>query len=112
MKKGILWFLSFLTMISIIVISIFVKDKEIASKVTIFLTALLSLLLSYITGLTKGRHGLLNGLIIGISIAGISLIIHFIFAKDFFQLLYIRAITVILSGASGGIMGVNKKHPN
>jgi putative membrane protein (TIGR04086 family) len=109
MKKSIAVFFTFLTMISIIIVSIFVYDKTIASKITIFLSALLSLLLAYITGLTKRRHGMLNGIIIGISIATISLIIHYIFAKDFFDLLYIRSLTVILSGASGGVIGVNKE---
>ncbi len=108
MKQGFTLFLSFLTLLSIICISIFIPDKELVNKLTIFLSAFLSLLISFFIGVKKRKNGLINGLVIGISIAIISLIVHYIFAKEFFPLLYLRSITVILSGASGGIMGVNK----
>lgn len=108
MKKSILIIFSLMIMLSIIIISIFLDDKGLVNKITIFLSSLLSLLLAYIAGLTKRKRGLINGLIIGISIATISLIIHFIFAQNYFELLYIRSLTVILSGASGGVLGVNK----
>ena len=108
MKKGFTIFLTFITFLSIVFISIFISDKELVNKLTIFLTAFLSLLISFLIGLWKRKNGLINGLVIGISIAIISLIVHYIFAKEFFSLLYLRSITVILSGASGGIMGVNK----
>lgn len=111
MKKSILIALSFLIALAIIIISIFVTDKELVNKITIFLSALLSLLISYIIGFTKRKNGLVYGILIGISIATISLIIHFIFAKELFSLLHIRSLIVILGGASGGVMGVNKKYP-
>lgn len=108
MKKSITLLFIFLCTLSIIFITIFVNNKELVSKITIFLSALLSLLLAYLTGITKRKNGLINGVIIGISIATLSLVIHFIFGKEFFDLLYIRSLVIILSGASGGVIGVNK----
>lgn len=93
----------------IVLLNVFLKDKNLINKISIILSALLSLLIAYLTGLTKQKNGLINGLIIGISISVISVIFHFFFAKDLFSILYIRSAVIILSGACGGVLGVNKK---
>ena len=111
MKKSIAIFLSILDILIITLLGLLVEDKILVNKITIFLSAILSLLISYIIGVTKGRYGLLNGLIVGISIASVSTLIHFLFAKEFFSFLYLRVSAIILSAASGGVYGVNKKHP-
>ena len=98
--------------LTIFLLTIFVKDKDLVNKITIILSALLSLLIAFMTGITKKKHGLIYGLVVGISIASISLLFHYIYAKEMFDTLYLRMLIVILSGASGGVIGVNKKHPN
>ena len=98
-----------LIIITIILLNVFIDDKILLNKITIFLSAILSLLIAYLTGITKQKNGLINGLIIGISISIISITLHFFFAKDLFSILYIRSAVIILSGACGGVLGVNKK---
>ena len=100
-----------LNIIVFIVINYLIQNKELLNKISIFLTASFSLLLTYLFGLIRGKNGLILGLIIGISIASISTIIHYLYAKDYFDHLYIRMGVIILSGASGGVFGVNKKYP-
>ena len=107
MKKITVITMIFLIIITMILLIIFVGNKEIVNKITIFLSAILSLLLSFLIGYKKRKNGLINGVVIGISIATVSLIVHYIFAKEMFDLLYLRSLTVILGGASGGVMGVN-----
>ena len=84
-------------------------DKGIINKLSLFLTASLALLISYLTGIIREKNGLINGLVIGITIAMISAIIHYFYAKDFFDLLYIRLAIFILAAISGGVFGVNKQ---
>lgn len=109
MKKRLALTFVSLIIIVMILLNIFINDKDLINKITIFLSAALSLLIAYITGLTKQKKGLVNGLIIGISISVISVTIHYFFAKELFPILYIRSAVIILSGACGGVLGVNKK---
>lgn len=110
MKKRISAILTLIIILGIVLLSIFIKDKGLVNKITIFLSAILALIIAYFTGLIKRKNGLINGLIVGISIATISLIIHYFFAKNNFNYLYLRSIIIILGGASGGILGVNKNN--
>lgn len=97
--------------IVLIVVLTFMKiDKNIINKVTMFLSATLLFQISYLSGIIKGKHGLINGLVIGISAGILSAIIHFIFAKGYYDILYIRLMIYILSACSGSVYGVNKKH--
>ena len=109
MKKTIgILFIPLITIV-IILLNVFLEDKNSINKITIFLSAILSLLIAYLTGIIKQKNGLINGLIIGISISIISITLHFFFAKELFSVLYIRSAVIILSGACGGVLGVNKK---
>ena len=108
MKKITTTFLIILTILITVILSILIKDKDLVNKITIFLSAILALLISYLTGITKRKNGLITGLIIGISIASISLIIHYIFARTLFDFLYLRSSIIILSSVSGCVFGVNK----
>lgn len=109
MNKKISFILIFINIIALISLAFFNLNKDTVNKISIFLSALLSLLLSLLLGNKKQKNGLIWGLVIGISIASISSIIHFIYAKDLFNLLHIRMGIIILSGGCGGIIGVNKK---
>ena len=109
MKKKITTFLIILIVLIIIILSVFIENKDLVNKITIFLSAILSLLIAYLTGIIKRKNGLITGLIIGISIASISLVIHYIFAKNLFEFLYLRSSIIILSSVSGCVFGVNKK---
>ena len=100
-----------LNIIVFIVLNYIILNKDLLNKISIFLSASFALLLAYLFGLNRGKNGLILGLIIGISIASISTIIHYVYAKDYFDHLYIRMGVIILSGASGGVFGVNKKYP-
>ena len=100
-----------LNFVIFIVLNYFILNKELLNKISIFLTASFALLLAYLFGLKRGKNGLILGLIIGISIASISTITHYIYAKDYFDHLYIRMGVIILSSTSGGVFGVNKKYP-
>lgn len=83
-------------------------EKDVVAKVSLFLTAIISFVLAYIIGIKKNKNGLSNGMIIGISIAMISLIIHFTLKTLYFDTFYIRGLVFMFSGAAGGIIGVNK----
>ena len=109
MKKRFALIIVILIFLSIVLLNIFLKDKNLINKITIFLSAFLSLLIAYITGISKQKNGLIYGLIIGISISAFSVIFHFFLAKELFSILYIRSAVIILSGACGGVLGVNKK---
>ena len=83
-------------------------SKELSTKMTLFITATIAFILAYLTGIKKEKHGLTNGIIVGISIAIISLAIHFISKTIYFDLFFVRGLVFIISGAMGGIIGVNK----
>ena len=108
-KKRFTSFSIIVVFISIVLTNILIKDKNVINKITIFLSALLTILISYLVGITKQKNGLINGLIIGITISIFSISFHFLFAKELFSIQYIRSAVIILSGACGGVLGVNKK---
>ena len=109
MKKRLTTIFIMFIIVTMILLNIFLKDKDLINKITIFLSAALSLLIAYLTGINKQKNGLINGLIIGITISVISVTIHYFFVKELFSILYIRSAVIILSGACGGVLGVNKK---
>ena len=109
MKKKLLLLLILLLTIAIVILNIFIKDEELLNKITFILTTIITIFLSYLTGIIKGKNGLINGLIIGISVSLLSLIIHYLFIRIYFDTLYIRMAIFMLSGAAGGVIGVNKK---
>ena len=109
MNKKISSFLLVVLMLMLIVINVLIKDKNLVNKITIFISSLITLLIAYIAGIKKGKKGLVVGLIVGISISSISLLIHFIIAKEYFDTLYLRLLTFMVSGVCGGVIGVNKK---
>lgn len=108
-KKGFVKFLIVIIFVTIVLTNILINDRDLINKITIFLSSLLTIIISYLVGISKQKSGLINGLIIGITISTISIIYHFLFAKEFFSILYIRSAVIILSGACGGVLGVNKK---
>ena len=109
MNKKISSSLLVVLILMIIVVNIFIQDKNLVNKITIFISSFISLLVAYIVGIKIGKKGLFIGLIVGISISSISLLIHFIIAKEYFDTLYLRLLTFMVSGICGGIIGVNKK---
>ena len=109
MKKRLTTIFIMFIIVTMILLNIFLKDKDLINKITIFLSAALSLLIAYLTGINKQKNGLINGLIIGITISVISVTIHYFFVKELVSILYIRSAVIILSGACGGVLGVNKK---
>ena len=111
MNKKITYIFIIVNILSLIGISFLDIDKNLINKLSIFLSASLSLLIGLVFGFKKGKNGLLWGIVIGISIATLSSIIHFITATQYFGPLYIRMGIIILSGSAGGVIGVNKKHP-
>lgn len=86
-----------------------VLSKDIVAKITLFLTSIIAFILSYIIGIKKNKNGLTNGLIVGISIAVLSLIIHYFLKTLYFDIFYVRGTIFMISGACGGIIGVNTK---
>ena len=109
-KYYIILISSFIVLLSFLFFYIFeVLDSEIIAKITLFVTTIIAFILSYITALKKKKNGLTNGLIIGISIAIVSLGIHYFFKSVYFDTFFIRALVFITSSAAGGIIGVNKE---
>lgn len=110
MKKTVLTLLMcILGVIGLVILSVFdVMDKGVVAKISIFLTAIVAFIISYLTGKKKNKHGLANGMIIGISIALISLLIHFMLKTYYFETFFIRGLVFMASGAAGGVIGVNK----
>ena len=109
MKKRIPLLILMLLITTIIVVILIIKNKNLIDKITLFISGLISLLIAYIIGAKKGKNGLVIGLIIGISFSSVSLIVHYIIARNYFDTLYIRLLTFIICGACGGVIGVNKK---
>ena len=109
MNKKTSSILIFINIIALISLAFFNLNKDTINKLSIVLSALLSLLISIVYASKKGKNELLLGLLIGISIAFVSSIIHYFYAKEFFNLLHIRMGIIIVSGGCGGIIGVNKK---
>ena len=109
MKKRFPVLVLVLLIIAIIVINLTVDNKDLIDKISIFLSSLISLIVAFLIALRRGKNGLVIGLIIGISISSISLLVHYFIAKDYFDTLYIRLLTFVISGISGGVIGVNKK---
>ena len=50
-----------------------------------------------------------NGMIIGISIAMLSLIVHYLSKTELSDIFFIRGLVFMVSGCMGGVIGVNKK---
>lgn len=110
MKKILIPIAIYIIILSILLFLVLqeIIDKSLVSKITVFLTATISFIISYKVCSIKGKNGMANGLIIGISIAMISLLIHYILKTDGFDIFFIRGLIFMISGAAGGITGVNK----
>lgn len=109
MKKKIVLVLIIVLILLLIGLNFIIKDKDLMNKISLFISGVISLMIAYYIGLNKRKNGLIIGLIVGISVSIISLIIHYFFAKVYFDTLFIRLSIFILSAASGGVLGVNKK---
>lgn len=109
MKKKYLIIISILTAVILVGLNFVIKDKELLNKISLFLSGLISILISYFIAINYKKNGLIIGLIVGITVSIISVIIHYFFSKIYFDTLYIRLLIFILCGASGGVLGVNKK---
>jgi len=109
-KTTITIIVSLIAIIAFIVLGFLnIISFDIVPKTTIFLSAIVVFSLSYTTGYKKGKNGLSNGVIIGITFGIISLIIHYFSKTNHFDTFFIRALVFMISGASGGIIGVNAK---
>jgi putative membrane protein (TIGR04086 family) len=110
MKKTIILLLMcILSIVGMSLLAIFeIISKELVAKSSLFITAIISFLLAYFRGNKKQKNGLANGIIIGITIAILSLIIHFITKTEFYSVFFVRGLIFMISGAMGGIIGVNR----
>lgn len=110
MKKTVLTLLMcILGIVGLVLLGVFdIINKDIVAKITIFLTAIVAFIMSYLTAKKRNKHGLANGMIIGISIALVSLLIHFMLKTYYFDIFFIRGLVFMVSGAFGGVIGVNK----
>lgn len=107
--KKVLAIIVLILMIILTVISVIKLDPLLTNRLTIFTSSIISLLLAYLIALKKRKNGLIWGLIVGISLSFISMSIHYFFAQDFFNYLYLRIGIIIFSSASGGVIGVNQE---
>lgn len=110
MKKTIILLL--MCVLSIICLSLLAVfefiNTELAAKTSLFITAIISFTLAFMRGIKKQKNGLLNGVFIGITVAILSLIVHFITKTEYFSIFFVRGLIFMISGASGGIIGVNR----
>ena len=109
MKKRFSMLVTILLIIVLVVMNITIKNKNLVDKISIFITSLIALSIAYLAGFSRGKNGLVIGLIIGISVSCVSLVFYYLFAKEYFDSLYIRLLTFLISGMCGGVIGVNKK---
>lgn len=109
LKNKLAILMLFLLIIIDILLYVFIENKDLLNKILLFTSAFIALILSYIFSYKKGKNGLIIGLIIGITFSALSLTIHYFFAKEYFDSLYLRLLIYITSAASGGVIGVNKK---
>ena len=110
MKKTIILLLMcILSIVGMSLLAVFeIISKELVAKASLFITAIISFILAYFRGNKKQKNGLANGIIIGITIAILSLIIHFITKTEFYSVFFVRGLIFMISGAMGGIIGVNR----
>lgn len=104
-----------ITLISLIVFSILLTYSNISEKViptVIIIISMVSILIGSTISMSKQKkNGIINGLIIGIMYIGIIYLLSSLIKGSFIlnQKSLIMMLCVVISGAVGGIIGVNKK---